>query len=377
MASCPYCLEEIKDGARKCPHCQTSFEEEATPDGNTVYVLDKGLVRYAKFVAGVLAVFVVIGLYLYGYDIQEASERAAEAKSTAQQAVLDIDEKKNALDVQIGEINKQIEAITALKVEIETLRAETQSDAAEVRQVVQDLRGFRAEGETLIAEIRTRSLEGTEVSVAIVQREERGIDEDRGKLWKTGSTLKFRFLDGEESLKGIVRSAIEIWGQNVNLTFVESTAADAELRISFEQPGSWSFVGTDALGIAAEQPTVNYGFLRDMADDGQKMKTALHEFGHALGLAHEFQNPDAGEVFDREATVAYYSQPPNNWDTTTIEINVLNKSEQYPGSRAYDRFSIMNYAFPLEIFKPGMETVEGSSLSESDKTYIASLYPKT
>ena len=55
--------------------------------------------------------------------------------------------------------------------------------------------------------------------------------------------------------------------------------------------------------------------------------------------------------------------------------NVLGKSKAYPGSRAYDPESIMNYAFSPKLFVPGNETSPSNDLSKSDKSYINSLYP--
>lgn len=101
----------------------------------------------------------------------------------------------------------------------------------------------------------------------------------------------------------------------------------------------------------------------------------MHEFGHALGLVHEFQSPHAGVVFNRAAVLAFYSAAPSRWAEKTIEHNVLDKAE-YPGTRAYDPESIMNYSLPPHLFVPGKETRPGNELSESDKSYIASLYPR-
>ena len=65
---------------------------------------------------------------------------------------------------------------------------------------------------------------------------------------------------------------------------------------SIPSDGAWSYVGTDCRDIPLNEPTMNLGFL----DGG----TAAHEFGHAIGLAHEHQNPAGGiqwneEVVDR------------------------------------------------------------------------------
>lgn len=374
MPTCPYCLEDIKTGARKCPHCQTALDQDPDAKDTAVYIMDKGLIRFAKFAGAILAIFVLVGIYLFGFDIKQATEKTSEAKIEVQKALLEIDRQKQTLDNKIDEIEQRIRHIEELEREIATHQQDTQRNAALVKKLVVEMRQSRDEAGQIIVELRT--LGSTEATIALAKREERGIEEDRGKLWQTGSSLKYYFLDGDEELKTIVRSAIKRWSLFVNLTFTETSSPDAEIRISFKQPGSWSYVGTDALGVSEDSPTLNYGFLSQLQDKELAMQTALHEFGHTLGLAHEYQNPSAGEIFNREATMAKFKAPPNNWSEDMILANVLNKSTEYPGSRPYDPESIMNYVFPDELFMPGKQTKPGNDLSDSDKRYVASLYPR-
>ena len=62
---------------------------------------------------------------------------------------------------------------------------------------------------------------------------------------------------------------------------------------------------------------MNFGWLDEAV--------VLHEFGHAIGLAHEHQNPDKGIKWNEDAVIRDLSGPPNNWDVATIRHNVLNK----------------------------------------------------
>jgi hypothetical protein len=38
----------------------------------------------------------------------------------------------------------------------------------------------------------------------------------------------------------------------------------------------------------------------------------IHEFGHALGLIHEHQNPSGGIQWNKPVVCRYYEGPPNN-----------------------------------------------------------------
>ena len=109
-----------------------------------------------------------------------------------------------------------------------------------------------------------------------------------GKAWMNGSTLGVRFMGGTANQQATAREQAGWWAQVANLKFDFNNAANAEIRVAFDSSdGAWSYVGTDCRGIPVNQPTMNLGFL----DGG----TTAHEFGHAIGLAHEHQNPRGGD----------------------------------------------------------------------------------
>ncbi len=194
-----------------------------------------------------------------------------------------------------------------------------------------------------------------------------------GKLWMNGSTLRVRFIGGSAAQRATAREQALWWTAHANLKFDFGDAPDAEIRVGFDvNDGAWSYIGTDNRGIPFDQPTMNLGFL----DGG----TAGHEFGHAIGMAHEHQNPAGGIEWNEARVIRDLSGPPNNWDEATIRHNVLNKyrADQIRGT-AFDPDSIMLYFFPGSWVKSGVGTHANEILSAVDKAYIASAqaYPKT
>jgi hypothetical protein len=194
-----------------------------------------------------------------------------------------------------------------------------------------------------------------------------------GKLWMNGSTLRVRFLGGTAAEQATAREQALWWTQFANLKFDFNNAPDAEIRIAFDpNDGAWSYIGTDNRGIPTNQPTMNLGFL----DGG----TAAHEFGHAIGLAHEHQNPAGGIEWNEAVVLKDLAGPPNNWNEATIRHNVLNKYrvDQIKGTN-FDAKSIMLYFFPGTWVKSGVGTQANDVLSDIDKAFIASAeaYPKT
>ena len=194
-----------------------------------------------------------------------------------------------------------------------------------------------------------------------------------GKLWINGSTLRVRFIGGTPAQQATAKTQALWWTAFANLHFDFNNVADAEIRVGFDpSDGAWSYVGTDNSGIPLNQPTMNLGFL----DGG----TAGHEFGHAIGLAHEHQNPAGGIEWNEAVVIQSLSGPPNNWNEAKIRHNVLDKyrADQVQGT-AFDPDSIMLYFFPGSWVKSGVGTHANDVLSAVDKSYIASakVYPKT
>ena len=191
-----------------------------------------------------------------------------------------------------------------------------------------------------------------------------------GKLWVNGSKLRIRFLGGTTQQKSTVERFATQWTQHANLSFEFGDAPDAEIRIAFLDDGAWSYIGTDATGIPTGQPTMNFGWL----DQG----VVLHEFGHAIGLAHEHQNPDGGLQWNEAAVIRDLSGPPNNWDEDTIRHNVLSKyTHDQVNSTEFDAKSIMLYSFPAEWTLNGFHTEPNNDLSAVDRAFVAGaqMYP--
>jgi len=106
-------------------------------------------------------------------------------------------------------------------------------------------------------------------------------------------------------------------------------------------------------------------------------QTVLVEFGHALGLLNENTNPNANIPWNRELVIREMSGPPNNWDKETIERNFFSKAsaDKFPDYREFDPKSIMARSFSPS-WTGGIKIGGGEDLSESDKAFIAKVYPR-
>ena len=195
--------------------------------------------------------------------------------------------------------------------------------------------------------------------------------------WPEGAVISISFLDGSDEQKALVRTFADEWPKHANLTFSWMEAPDTDIRISFLHKGSWSVIGTTAKSVTPKDgPTMNFGWLTPGVSDEEARSVVLHEFGHALGLVHEHQNPVGKIKWNKEAVIADLSGPPNGWNADTIERNMF---EEYPSNEIagtkLDWHSIMMYPIPEGWTTDGTSAGFNADLSAEDKAFIAKQYP--
>ena len=207
------------------------------------------------------------------------------------------------------------------------------------------------------------------------------------KKWVNYTVLHYHFLEngnrrGPENQKQAVRDAFKTWKDlGIGLEFRESDdPSDAEIRITFNPGGSWSYVGRDSIDLVTDpaQPTMNFGW---NLTTSYGRDTALHEIGHAMGFPHEHQNPNAGIVWDEEKVYRHFASPPNNWDRNKTYYNIIRKiSSSAVGGSDWDKDSIMHYQFEKGLIISPSEyqikpLIPDAGLSEVDKKEALKFYP--
>ena len=213
--------------------------------------------------------------------------------------------------------------------------------------------------------------------------------------WAVNQQVHVCFYGGDGALHKRILDAASAWFQHVNLHLVTGSPSGvpckshdtSEIRIGFNEPGYWSYIGTDGLGqylIQNDLSSMNFGgFDVSAPSEPQFSGLVLHEFGHALGFHHEHQSPASGcdAEYDWNKLYAFYQQN-YGWDKTMVDQNVrqlMADRSAYDWSQK-DPTSIMIYASDPQFLIKGTQSPcyfkENYVLSALDVAGAEKTYPR-
>lgn len=218
---------------------------------------------------------------------------------------------------------------------------------------------------------------------------------NRSKLWQSAQVLRACFFEGPslDTLSRIVRTAKQ-WEKagNIKLDFGDlnnprmcRTNQANEIRIGYAYKGYWSLVGQDSVNFSRQyDQSMNLEFFNSLPPvEPEFSSTVLHEFGHAVGLQHEHQNPKSTceQEFNWDAIYASLAAPPNGWDKAKVDLNMrrlLNDGDVNVVGE-FDKRSIMLYTFPDWMYRDGTGSscyfTANAEISDGDRATVAYMYP--
>ena len=184
-------------------------------------------------------------------------------------------------------------------------------------------------------------------------------------------TLGVHFLNGSENQKAIVRNAASGWltgvlGMQMKFEF-DMPRSRAQITVNFDSHRNNSIVGRASAEYARSYATMN---LADVVD-----YIVQHEFGHAIGLQHEHQNPSIGIRWNKPVVLADMAQ--QGWTPQMVEDNiftVFSTSYACVGDPAFNRDSIMLYPIPSRWTLDGFHSDTNRIISSRDRRCLEGVY---
>lgn len=207
---------------------------------------------------------------------------------------------------------------------------------------------------------------------------------DSRQRWSTGQVLNVCFLDIPEPLGRRIFSIASEWNENGHITFRikdpagynDCTGCFGCVRVSSSKSflpsgvvgfSDWSAVGKEINSIGStDVATMYFNNLPTNISDRELRTRVLHEFGHALGLAHEHQSPSAAaclvdsiravtallnEAVEINGGKAISSADRDNIITAVRQNYILlPPTGQRVVSNLFDSTSVLNYALPASFF---------------------------
>jgi len=219
---------------------------------------------------------------------------------------------------------------------------------------------------------------------SIGSRKKRSIGEHT-KFWSLGKTLKILIYTFNEHSFEIVKQGASKWLPYVNLKFdfIEMDEEDVfasdeflgDIRVDFQpqfKSGGSSALGTDSLTGHPHTPSMTLG--TEFSSPNFE-STVIHEFGHALGLNHAHQHPDANIPWDREKAYYHYATVAG-MSKSQVDAQVF-PAERVPNQTyaPYDRYSVMHYQVFNELTTGNWQQPLNKSISAGDIAFMRQIYP--
>jgi hypothetical protein len=200
------------------------------------------------------------------------------------------------------------------------------------------------------------------------------------KYWGIGGVkLTVGFLDNPPAdLRKRILSHMNAWSETANVKFTESKDSPQVriARMGGADGGYWSYVGTDILHIAKNQPTMNLEAFTMQISEAEFHRVVRHETGHTLGCPHEHMRKALVDKIDRKKAIKYFMAT-QGWSEAEVIAQVLTPIEESALiSTLADAKSIMCYQIPGELTIDGKPIVGGKDIDKSDAEFMGGIYPQ-
>jgi hypothetical protein len=198
-----------------------------------------------------------------------------------------------------------------------------------------------------------------------------------GKYWgPKPKVLTVSFMEAAPAdLRARIVGHLNAWSQWCGMRFTE-TSDTGDVRISREEEGYWSYLGTDVRLIPLNRPTMSLQGFTMSIRESEYRRVVRHEAGHTLGFPHEHMRKALVDRIDPQKAYAYFLRT-QGWDEATVDQQVLTPlgPNTIIGTEP-DMDSIMCYQLPGEITRDGRPIRGGADINQTDGAFAGVVYPK-
>lgn len=182
--------------------------------------------------------------------------------------------------------------------------------------------------------------------------------------------LTVSFLEGfSRQLQRRILEHMNTWSEISGPRFVR-VKSWGDVRISNNNMGTWSYVGTDIKLIAPNKATTNFDGIDETTSESKLRTMVLHQTGHLLGFPHPGLTFGHQCRLDRAETVRYLEKI-RQVDPRIVALELSG----FGSERSNDQSSVMDWQFPHWLISDGKESVLPSKITPFDESWIKQVYP--
>jgi hypothetical protein len=197
------------------------------------------------------------------------------------------------------------------------------------------------------------------------------------KYWgPTPRKLSVSFMESAPAnLRSRILGHMNAWSKTCSISFVQTNGI-GDVRISREQEGYWSYLGTDISLIPKNRPTMSLQGFTMQTPDSEYKRVVRHETGHTLGMPHEHMRKALVARIDPQKAYAFFLQH-YGWNRQMVDQQVLTAlSEKSLMGTPPDQTSVMCYQLPGSITRDGKPITGGIDINATDYGFAGKIYPK-